>query len=511
MTLMMLNMMAHAMQGTFNELLKTFASTPMRISPTTSEPFLKNFDSTHPEAVERYKLYMERLNVASYVLRPPVLTKHIIKLTKAEQVIGLSIFYNSIVMECTRPDSFVAADPEKQSEQRFMCMTEWTWSAFLNGFLRCRRKDLAHKVWTDLGALGVSPTMAMWTTLLDSYGTLRMIDDANNVWKAMVGNHIQPDALAYRALIEAFFNVQQYANALQLFEEFQQRVQKVSDMERTMSVYNTVLRGLLDHYDLQRATTLLKRMEEHGPSPDTITYNTFLSYYSRHSLLHEIPSMIDKMAERNLAGDVFSYSIILTVLLKAGRQDASKIVLDIMAKKGVKPSVATFTALIDSQLKEQTEVGFKAALMLLDEMETKPDAQPNIVTYTSILTGIYHSNWLSPELVEQKRADIMGRIKSRNMHMGTQSYNILIRACLERPGQAGVNYAMLYYEQMQRRRVPITMDTWYLLLFGLHRRREWKMADEVVADLYKSGQTPTRWVLALIGRIRERSILENRP
>jgi pentatricopeptide repeat protein len=153
---------------------------------------------------------------------------------------------------------------------------------------------------------------------------------------------------------------------------------------------------------------------------------------------------------------------------------------------------------------EQNVKNLQAAMRLLEEMENDAAAQPNEITYTSILTGLYRGKWLPPGQAEIYRRDIIARMEKRRIKFKSWGYSIIIKACLESEDPRGLEDALKFYREMPRVGVLPTEDTWYILLAGLSRRGEWQLADEVVSDLLASSANPPKGtVLRLINTIRQ--------
>jgi len=47
---------------------------------------------------------------------------------------------------------------------------------------------------------------------------------------------------------------------------------------------------------------------------------------------------------------------------------------------------------------------------------------------------------------------------------------------------------------MHREKIPLTGDTWHIMLHGLARRNEWVVAHEVLRDMQGSGIKMTDWL-----------------
>lgn len=356
-------------------------------------------------------------------------------------------------------------------------MTELGWTSFLAAFLKCERRDLATKVWDDLIRCGVRPGTSTWTALIDSFARIGATKDALSAWEMMLAQGGKPDGLTYRAIISALFHDRRPDEAIEKFNAFQKSHESPEMAAHALAVHNTVLNGLLHTNRL-------------------VSYNTFLGYYSRLGDFKGLAAVVSKMSSEQIAGDVFSYSTILSALLKIGKQDAPETILQLMRNQGIQPNVAIYTAIINQQLREKNEKNLAAALFMLQTMEQDSSAQPNEVTYSTVLAGLYRDGWLAPEKAEEFRKNIVARMKARGVVFRLPTYHILLKACLDYPHPEGLNHALAYFEDM-RRHTPLVQTTWYILLAGLLQRGEWAIAEEYVKEMKNSDISPSASTMQL--------------
>ncbi|KAJ7932512.1 hypothetical protein B0H13DRAFT_1955765 [Mycena leptocephala] len=393
------------------------------------------------------------------------LSKHIDNLSKRSTPV-LEDLYNSIVEAMTEPDAYIAADAKFITSIKSVAMSEVIWASFLAAFLRRERNDLAAKLWKDVTKFGLRLGIMTWNMVINVYSDRRATKE--------------PDGYTYCALISTLLAARMSTEALQWFKTFETDVKPNSSVEQTLPVYNAVLHGLLDHANAETAFSIFQRMQDEGPKPDLVSYNTVLTYHGRQGNFKAMAAV-------------------------AGRADAPEMVINIMRKQGVKASVATYSAIINSQMREQTVQHLQAAMHLLHEMEMDPDVAPNEITYTSILAGLYRGEWLSADQIEMYKQDIIARMKKRKISFKTQGYNILIKACLTSEDPKGLEDGLGFYKEMDRRKIPRSDDTWYIMLAGLIDRGAWQLADDVVREMLSSGAQPGNSVSRLVKKVRNHS------
>lgn len=496
---------AHALDNSFEGALNIMLENPVRINQAAQKEFLASFDDVSFRA--KVQGFVLRLDIARLVSRHHSLGIHITNLADNQDLPRIEKLYRAVIDGLHGPEPYLAAHDYQNSSQRPVVVQEISWAAFLTGFLRCHRQDLAENLWNDMLRCGIQPGVVTWTALLDGFDSMGEADAACGSWDNMISQGIQPGILTYRAVISTLFNARRPDDAIEKFAKFKQELAKGSspDTEDALHVYNTVLHGLLNNGRPGDADALLQSLRQKGPKPDIVSYNTFLRHHGRRGEFRAVSVLLERLREDGLTGDAFTFSSVLSALLKVGRTDATDLILNLMKKQNVEPNVAIFSAIIDQQLREQTEQGLRAAMALLQKMETNPDAQPNDVTYTGVLASLHR--WASPNtaLAEECKKYVFKKMKERNIQPNRVTYHILIKACLENPEPEGLRGALGYYREMANRKISMNYDTWYVLLHGLISREEWAVADEMVEELLRYIK-PVGALEGLVGRIQRRTV-----
>ncbi|KAG7099118.1 hypothetical protein E1B28_000991 [Marasmius oreades] len=494
---------AHAMCNDLPGAVATCLDTSIRFHYFTNAEFLSHLDH-EPKLREKVETYIRKLDLAKLLSRPPSFSRHILNLGNGHSW-KLSKLYESVMEGIAGPDPFIAADPKLKTSKKLVSMTPVGFTSFLTAFHLCNSQTFARRLWEILPTLGITHDISMWNALLDASGRSGLYKEAQGTWDLMVSQGVQPDALTHRAMISAFFNGRRPRLAMEHFREFQsQCTERPFCPEDVLSVYNTVLSGLLNANRSNQANAFLDMMEQGDPRPDVVSYNTFLGHFTRQKDLRSITDIMDRMSARGVAGDTFTYSTILSALLKVGRVDATDLVLGIMEKQGIEPSVATYTAIIASQMREADEEHFRGALALLKKMEADDQLQPNAMTYMTVLKGVHRGNFLTPSKVEQVTDFIVKRIEQRTGKLGGPEYTTLIREWLEGEHPNGAEKAFEIYQKMRGHIITISFHTWEVLLAGLVQRGNWTLAEEVVRDMMMRPGEPPGPLMALVDQVRWR-------
>ncbi|KIJ68567.1 hypothetical protein HYDPIDRAFT_81695 [Hydnomerulius pinastri MD-312] len=494
---------AYALEDSFQVALHTYLQSPTPISQLVMKEFLSNFQGK--PFIAKVENYVRRLRTAKLVSEARFMTSRTAALAATTDIQGLERLYQSVIDGLSGPEPYIAASPAVITPDKPVALGEVNWAAFLTAFLRCRRRDLAESLWSDMMRFHCKPTAITWTALLDGYDSMGEAEDAEKAWDTMVSVGIEPTAMTYRAIISTLFNARKSDGAVKYFALFQKRLAEgmTPSAEDSMALYNTVLHGLLTNRREGDAHALLQRLREKGPKPDIISYNTLLRHHGRRGEFRMVSRILEWVREDGLVGDVYTFSTVLSALLKIGRTDAIDAVLGLMRKQNVEPNVAVFTSIINYQIEEGTEQGLRAAMELLQKMEQNPDIQPNEVTYTGVLASLHRHDWSDLTLAHQCKQHVLEGMRKRDIQPTRAAYHILLKACLDNPAPEGMQDALGYYGEMVKRKISIGADTWYILLRGLIAREAWAIADELVDDLTRE-RAVYGGLESLVGRIRKR-------
>ena len=501
---------ACAMKGSFSDAVKMVVESHTRILYRAAEHNIHALPNA--PVVETY---VRRLELVYLLAHPPAFMKHVYNLARDRATDDLEKLCKDIVVALLGEDPWLVVEEEQKSDERPVVAPRFIWTTLITALAKCKRSDLAGRLWEDMVGCGVKPDASIWTAVFDGYSASVAWRESLMTWDALLTQDVEPEPLTYRAIIATLFKARRPNDAIAKFKEYEEnwignKGRRSADLmdkysSQILSLYNTVLQGLLTNPNRDaHAVALFERMKTEGPTPDLISWNTIMGYYGRRGNMKMISSTLQGLKESGFSPDVFTYSIILTTLLKAGREDAPQLISDMMRKDGINPGAAVNTTIIDQLLREPDAKNIKAAFNILNRMEEErtPAERPNEVTYTTMLTGIYR--WGSGEKVETYHSDIIGRMSKRGIEFNRATCHILIRASLESPSREGTRYALEYFNQMSQLKIEPDFDTWYIILGGMLRRDETQIANGLLEEMAKRKYEPTGPLVGLVKRIRRR-------
>jgi len=496
---------ACAMKGSFSDAVSMVVESHARIVYRTAKHHIHTFPNA--PVVEDY---VRRLELVYLLAHPPAFSKHVDNLAQDGAVGMLERLCKGILTAVLGEEPWLVVAEEQKSNERPVVVPRFTWTTLIATLTKCKRPDLAGRLWEGMIKCGVKPDASIWTAVFDGYSEFGAWQESLSTWDTMLTQDVVPEPLTYRAIIATLFKARRPDDAMSKFKEYHQNwvgkgkrhhAEKYSS--QTLSLYNTVLHGLLTNPDREaHALALFERMKTDGPKPDLISWNTIMGCHGRRGNMKMISSTLQGLKESGFSPDVFTYSIILTALLKAGREDAPQLISNMMKRDGINPGAAVNTTIIDQLLREPDAKNVKAAFNILNRMEGErtPAEQPNEVTYTTMLTGIYR--WGSSKEAETHHSDILRRMGERGVRFNRATCHILIRASLESSIRKGPRYALDHFNRMILLKIEPDFDTWYIILYGMLCRDEIQIANRLLDEMARRGYEPSGALLGLINKIR---------
>ena len=487
--------MAHAIRDDFPSAIQTGMHSKWNLpSARAVDAFLDPF-APSPTFRQKVLTFVRHADAARLLSHPSNFYKHLDNLVATPLARSLQALYVTMVEGLSVNYPWATVD-SKSPDGRPVPIQESVWAAFISGFLEAQRLDLAESAWDEMVRYGHKPGPRVWTVLIKGVGKLKGSGPALMLWRSMKEAPVSPDRSSYHAIIQVMANARQWEDAAKLFNEFRLASSLPSDPHNT-PLYNTVISAHLSNSREPDAIGLLEEMLVSGPHPTAHTFNTFLTYYHCNNDMKSLSSMLKKMATHDVSGDVATFSILLCALLRIlDRGEAIRRTLAVMDQHKIKPNVATYTAIVTSLLQENDKKALEATIDLLRTMEESgnPAIAPNVVTYTAILSGLH--SWIGRDdrLVQDYTDLILQKMKTRHVKFNKVTYNVLLKTCLENPSPAGVQKALQYYRQMCREKIPLTGDTWHILLRGLAKRNEWVVGHGILRDMQRSGIKMTDWL-----------------
>ncbi|EKM57615.1 uncharacterized protein PHACADRAFT_251331 [Phanerochaete carnosa HHB-10118-sp] len=483
-------LIAHAMKDSITPVLKVFTQSSLVRTTYTeiklSMPTIAGDLSLRDKAVE----FAGRANAARMCSIPlETLRKHVNRISGSRSLLHLC---DDILGECLRSDSrlFLKGSEPPGSDQFYVVMEEEHWAILIGGLTRARQFDAAKRIWDGVSKLVSPMPMCIWAAAIDGFASVSRFDRAQATWDALRSVEPTPGAVTYAAYLSSLFSEGRMQDAMALFDAFQKLVGKPShqvDDPAVLSVYDIVLKWLLRQSQVDKARQILDRMKAKGPHPGATSFNTFLRHYAQKRDTKGIKAIFQEMSVSGVVADTYTVSVLLTALFPV-RTDATQLVFALMRQNGTEVHHdGVCLPLLEHLSAAQDDDAFSAAIDVLSYMEADPSGKlrPTELAYLTVLCGIERRSWTDPSLARSFRKTVLDKLRASGRSLTTRSRAVqqVIEACLENPhGPSGARQAFAYYSMYRRRRYEVSPDVYLALLSRLRRRREWEIADKVVAN-----------------------------
>ncbi|PWY97107.1 hypothetical protein BCV70DRAFT_203160 [Testicularia cyperi] len=410
--------------------------------------------------------------------------------------------FETALIASTGDDAWLAIEGVKSSAAIPASRARWTescWLVCLSNFIAFGRSDLAMKVWSHFHALRLRPTSRIWNSLLDGYARAKNFEAASKTWgevmkqcKASPSDTTFPDEQMYTTMINILFRERKADEAMGLFSEMISRSDRHGGkLQLPAETYNAIINGLCVNGQHSRAQTLLEGMRKDGPPPTIGTINTFLRAHARVGDLQSLATALRMIGELGLTPDVVTFTTTLDALLRKGGQSGSDSVvkcLNIMEEMGVKANAVTYTAMIKACLvgaeaanvdlassamfgdgksaernPDAAEARIDAALDLLDRM-IQAKVAPTEITYTALIGGCLQNPDAVMDAFRRKAIPSHYTVLPARMERLGEKPTVLRRWQTATPD---VSLALLLFDQMRARGLPVTATTYHYLIEGL--------------------------------------------
>jgi pentatricopeptide repeat protein len=420
-------------------------------------------------------------------------------------------------------------------------LTQAIVNPFLSGFVRAQLLQQANQIWAWLVGHSppLNPGIVTWNGLLTGYAQRGDVNAVENAWLDLGKSGIQPNLWTWLARIDACFNSKRCDDAMLLFRSMMADKEVLKEVEREYKgrfpevVWDKLINGLLANGRREEAEDILADMEKTGSIPTIHTVNIFLKYYTRgkNPDLPSVVRMLKLISERELEADVFTYTMVLVALLAAGQKDATAKTIQIMESTRVKPTVTTYGAIIHSLAHSGQPEHLTAAVQLLDEMERRK-MQTNEIIYTSLVQGFLRAIPATPlrSNIAAENEDgqhpyfraaltLKTRMERRGIQLNRVGYNAFLGSALALQSDWGVQLALKIFKEMKRRpglmnasssstseeeetveprdeqysemgrdgKSVTPSDTYFILLDGFVKMKDWNRARGIVREMERTG------------------------
>ena len=260
------------------------------------------------------------------------------------------------------------------------------------------------KSWVD-GSAGLPgrPDIRSYNMVVHAYsriGATTSIKKARTLFDKMP----KRDGISYTTMMNAYCTDLSGRIAIDACEELIETCLKDKDVQIDSNIISNFLysTALIEHKEMPSfAESVVAKLSQNGFEPDTKVYNALLFCWSKSGdyeaarRARQTLSMMEKKS--SLKPDIKTYTTVLDTFARSREKislEFAKNITQRMERNGPKPNAAVYTSLIQNFARSDLPYKAVEAAKVLQRMKesASPLAQPNIISYNSVLNAAEHSD-----------------------------------------------------------------------------------------------------------------------
>ncbi|XP_050905874.1 putative pentatricopeptide repeat-containing protein At1g26500 [Lathyrus oleraceus] len=188
----------------------------------------------------------------------------------------------------------------------------------------------------------IKPDGVSYKHLISGFCEKGDLIEASKIWNLMVDEGFVPDVDAVEKFMETFFKVNQFGEALKLFETM--RLKRMDELD--VSTYRLVIKWLCKKGMVNRANEVFDEMCERGIRADSLTLGYVVYGLLAKHRVREAYQVVEKID----VVDISVYHGLIKGLLKLRRASEATQVFREMIKRGCEPNMHTYIMLLQGHL-----------------------------------------------------------------------------------------------------------------------------------------------------------------
>ncbi|XP_058777386.1 putative pentatricopeptide repeat-containing protein At1g26500 [Vicia villosa] len=188
----------------------------------------------------------------------------------------------------------------------------------------------------------IKPDGVSYKHLISGFCEKGDLIEASKIWNLMVDEGFVPDVDAVEKFMETFFKVNQFGEALKLFETM--RLKRMDELG--VSTYRLVIKWLCKKGMMNRAHEVFDEMCERGIRVDSLTLGYVVYGLLAKHRVREAYQVVEKID----VVDISVYHGLIKGLLKLRRASEATQVFREMIKRGCEPNMHTYIMLLQGHL-----------------------------------------------------------------------------------------------------------------------------------------------------------------
>ncbi|GMY28841.1 putative pentatricopeptide repeat-containing protein [Fagus crenata] len=195
----------------------------------------------------------------------------------------------------------------------------------------------------------IKPSGVTYMYLIKGFCDVGDLVEASKVWNLMVDEGFRPDIDAVEKMMETFFKINRYDEALKLFQMM--RTKRMDDL--SLSTYRLVIEWMCKRGNIAQAYMVFEEMREREIQADNLTLASLIYGLLARGRVREAY----RIAEGIEKPDINVYHGLIKGLLKLRRASEATQVFREMIKRGCEPTMHTYILLLQGHLGKRGRKG----------------------------------------------------------------------------------------------------------------------------------------------------------
>jgi pentatricopeptide repeat protein len=276
-----------------------------------------------------------------------------------------------------------------------------------------KRIDTCRELWDDMiEKRRIKPNDYVLGYMLEALVTNDGVEEAINLlseWKSEVA----PNSYLYSTILKGLANANQSDRAMELYEEI-----KVSGIQLNTFVFTTLIDTQARLGATDKVSELVRDMKLMGCRPDDITCSTIIKAHVIKGDIDDAFRVFQDLQKDCMAFDSV-YNAMLEGCLRVNRMDLADLVIESLEKNNVKPSNFTLGILMRMYGRRRQ---VQKAFDVLEQLSKKHGLNPSARVKICLMCTCLNNNEM------RKAYELFEDIKSSGQGVDAKSYNALIQA-----------------------------------------------------------------------------------
>ncbi|XP_024006994.1 pentatricopeptide repeat-containing protein At5g25630 [Eutrema salsugineum] len=350
------------------------------------------------------------------------------------------------------------------------CRTVRSKTKLMNILIERGRPHEAQTVFKTFAETGHRPSLITYTTLLAALTVQRQYGSISNIVSEAEQSGTKPDSIFFNAVINAFSesgNIEDAVQALLRMKEL--------GLNPTTSTYNTLIKGYGIAGRPERSSELMDLMLEENNNyvrPNIRTFNVLVQAWCKKKKVEEAWKVVRKMEECGVEPDTVTYNTIATCYVQKGETERAEreVVEKMVMKEKAKPNGRTCGIVVGGYCREGRVRDGLRFVRRMKEMRV----EANLVVFNSLIKGFV-------EIMDRDGIhEVLALMKECKVKADVITYSTVMNAW----SSAGyMEKAAQVFEEMVKAGVKPDAHAYSILAKGYVRAKEPKKAEELLETM----------------------------